>query len=278
MKIFFSHRTFRRLLDIVRSFQRWLERCHLRVYAAQASFFLVISALPMLLLLLSLLGLILPREGSVLVNATLDGLPDELRPLIEGLVTEVSEKASASVLSISAITLLWSSSRGVRGIGAGVRNVYGGKKERHFLVYSAKSVGCTLLYLLSVLLALIVWVFGDQLLRYAPEGSPHGLLRLLNGSALFLLLVGLFALTYRGFSGRKIPFFSGVPGALFSALGWLLYSAFFEYYVTHFADYSYVYGSLAALIIVMLWLYSCMEILLIGAGINVFLYERATVF
>lgn len=232
----------------------------------------------MLLLLLSLLGLLLPREGSTLLMNALKGLPAEYSPLIGRILSETLDKASASLLSLSALTLLWSASRGVRGIGAGVRNVYRGKKDRHFLLYGVKSVIYTLLYLLSVLLALIVWVFGDQLLRYAPKGSPIGLLRLLNGSALFLLLTALFALTYRGFSGRRISFFAGLPGAVFSAFGWLLYSAVFEFYVEHFAGYSYVYGSLTSLIVVMLWLYSCMEILLVGAGINVFLYERVTIF
>jgi membrane protein len=81
-------------------------------------------------------------------------------------------------------------------------------------------------------------------------------------------------LTYRiygGKSGRKIR---EAPGAFLSAAAWFLFSALFEYYVEHFGRYSYVYGSLASIIVVMLWLYFCMEILLIGAGINVLLSRK----
>ena len=81
-------------------------------------------------------------------------------------------------------------------------------------------------------------------------------------------------MTYKGYAGRKVKFFSQLTGAFFSAVGWFLYSRFFEFYIENFANYSYIYGSLTALIIVMLWLYSCMEILLVGAGINVFLEEK----
>lgn len=277
MKLVIKRKTIRRVVDTVDRVQRWLERCRLRVYAAQASFFMIISALPMLLLILSLVGLLLPQGGGEMVDTLLDSLPSEYQALAERLLSEVSDKASTSLLSISAATLLWSASRGVRGIGAGVRNVYGGKKERHFILYTIKSVVYTLLYIVSVILALLVWVFGDMILLHAPAGSPVGLLQLLNGGAFFLLLTSLFLLTYRGFSGRKIPLFSQLPGAVFSATGWLLYSAFFEFYVENYANYSYVYGSLTALIVVMLWLYSCMEILLVGAGLNVFLYERVKI-
>lgn len=69
-------------------------------------------------------------------------------------------------------------------------------------------------------------------------------------------------------TGAGTGFFSGLRGAAFAAVGWFVYSRFFEFYIEHFADYSYIYGSLASVIIVMLWLYSCMEILLIGAGVN----------
>jgi membrane protein len=102
-------------------------------------------------------------------------------------------------------------------------------------------------------------------------------LKVLNSTALFLLLSGVFMLTYRiygGKSGRKIR---EAPGAFLSAAAWFLFSALFEYYVEHFGRYSYVYGSLASIIVVMLWLYFCMEILLIGAGINVLLSRKRRV-
>lgn len=270
---FFLVTYIRAVVRAVRGINAWLERCRIRVYAAQAAFFILISSIPSLILVLALLGLLLPSEGGRLREMLADLLAGDLQPLIDRVLGEIEQKASGQLLSLSAVTLLWSASRGVRGIGAGVRNVCGGQKGSGFLRETVKSLGYTVLYIVSVLLALVVWVFGDTILSRLGGHVPTGLLRLLNSSAFLILLVTVFLLTYRGFAGRSTTLGSGLPGAVFAAFGWLLYSRFFEFYVENYAGYSAVYGSLTSLVIVMLWLYSCMEILLVGAGINV-LWER----
>ncbi len=252
----------------VRRINRWLERCRIRVYAAQASFFMTISALPMLILILSLAGLILPKGGGEVRERLLAAMPSELSDLVETVLSEVEEKANLSLLSVSAVTMLWSASRGIRGIGAGVRHVCGGRKESDFVWYHAKYLLFTLMYIAAVLFSLGIWVFGDTIAVKITPGGSAGWIRLLNSSAFLILLITLFLLTYRGMSGLHVKLFSQLPGAVFAAFGWLLYSRFFEFYVEHYANYSYIYGSLTSLIIVMLWLYACMEILLVGAGLN----------
>ena len=70
---------------------------------------------------------------------------------------------------------------------------------------------------------------------------------------------------------RKSHIFRELPGAIITAGGWLLFSYLFSYYIDNMGNYSYTYGSLAALAICMLWLYFCMYILFIGAEINMIL-------
>jgi membrane protein len=264
------------VVSTVRRIHRWLERRRIRVYAAQASFFMTISALPMLILILSLAGMILPLGGGVR-ERLLSALPTELNALAETVLGEVEAKANLSVLSVSAVTLLWSASRGVRGIGAGIRNVCDGKRSPDPVAYHARYLLYTLLYIAAVLLSLVIWVFGDTIAARAAPGGPTRLLRLLNSSAFLILLVTVFLLTFRGMAGIPVKLFSQLPGAVFAAFGWLLYSRFFEFYIEHYANYSYIYGSLTSLIIVMLWLYACMELLLIGAGLNMLIARRVRV-
>ncbi len=260
-------------IKTVMRISRWLEEHRIRVYASQASFFIIISAVPMLIMILALSAYFFPSAEQM--HSVIAGvLPEELSSIARKLLLEISEKSNLSLLSVSAITLLWSASRGVRGIGAGIRNVYGTDRERHYITYILKSALLTLLYICSVILALIVWVFGDMILSRMSDGAPIGALKVLNGTALFLLLSAVFMLTYRMFGARKGEQIKEAPGAFLSAAGWFVFSAVFEYYVEHFGRYSYVYGSLASLIVVMLWLYSCMEILLIGAGINMLLSKK----
>ncbi len=261
-------------IRVVGKINGWVERCRIRVYAAQASFFITISALPFLILILTLAGLLIPREGGMIKEAILNRVPEEFSALVTLLLDEVSAKSNMQLISVSAVALLWSASRGIRGIGAGIRNVYGGKGEKWLPVYAARAVLYTLIYLLTVIMTLVIWVFGDLILSYTTSETAYVFLRLLNSGAFLIILSAVFALTYKGYAGRKVKFFSQLTGAFFSAIGWFLYSRFFEFYIENYANYSYIYGSLTSLIVVMLWLYACMEILLVGAGINTFLENR----
>ena len=263
----------RRSYGRVKRINKWLEKHRIRVYASQASFFIIISAVPMLIFVLSFFGYFMP-QGEEMYSYIAGILPDGLAPYAMQILSEINEKSNVPLLSVSAAALLWSASRGVRGIGAGIRNVYGVKKDKFYPLYILKSVGITLLYICSVILALIVWVFGDIILVTVPHWRHIGALKVLISAALFLLLSGVFMLTYRVFGGEKSREIREAPGAFLSAAAWFLFSALFEYYVEHFGRYSYVYGSLASIIVVMLWLYFCMEILLIGAGINLLLSRK----
>ncbi len=249
----------------------WLERYRIRVYAAQASFFMTISAFPFLIVLLAVVGRILPENGGAIKDGIISAVPESFAPLAGTVLDEVSEKSNIRLLSVSAVTLLWSASRGIRGIGAGIRNVYGGKPEADPIKYVLRGLAYTLLWMLTVLMTLLVWVFGDTVTAHIRDGFS-GVLRIFSSGAFLVVLTAVFALTFRGYSGVRTGagtgFFSGLRGAAFAAVGWFVYSRLFEFYIGHFADYSYIYGSLASVIIVMLWLYSCMEILLIGAGVN----------
>lgn len=257
----------------VKRINKWLEEHRIRVYASGAAFFIIISAVPMLIFVLSFFGYFMPN-GEEMYSYIAEVFPEGLTPYAMRILSEINEKSNIPLLSVSAFTLLWSASSGIRGIGAGIRNVYGGEKDKSYVLFILKSIGITLLYICSVILALIVWVFGDMILKAVPNWRHVGALKVLNSAALFLLLSAVFMLTYRVFGGQRSREIREAPGAFLSAAAWFLFSALFEYYVEHFGRYSYVYGSLASIIVVMLWLYFCMEILLVGAGINLLLSRR----
>ncbi len=249
----------------------WLERYRIKVYAAQASFFITISALPFMILLLAVVGFVIPMHESAVKNAIIEFMPKDLSGFTANLINEISTKSSFKILSLSAITLFWSASRGIRAIGAGIKNVFCcSSKKTNIFKYALKSLLFTFLWIITVITTLIVWVFGDTIIPYAKSEGIYNLLRLLNSGTFILILTAIFAITYMGFSGEKYDFFSHIKGAAFSALGWFVFSRIFEFYLENYANYSYIYGSIASLIVVMLWIYFCMEILLIGAGINAF--------
>ena len=85
----------------------------------------------------------------------------------------------------------------------------------------------------------------------------------------FVVMTGISLLVYHFLPNRKLPFRDLILGSIFCSLGWLVISFVFSMYLTIFKGFSGLYGSMTAIILVMLWLYFCMYILLLCAETNV---------
>lgn len=88
-----------------------------------------------------------------------------------------------------------------------------------------------------------------------------------------VVLILFFALIYKALPDKKLSFRRQIPGAIFATAGWLIFSYLFNIYINNFSNYSYIYGSLTAIILFMLWMYFCMIILLAGAELNIIIDE-----
>lgn len=254
------------------------------VFAAQSSYFSVISIIPFLMLILSLARILFPEfVDSVFIGIERE-LPDKFSSLLSTVYAELSERGSVSIVSISAVSMFWLSSRGVAAMTRGVAEVYGTRDRTTFISETLHSIVYTVIMVLTVILSLTVLVFGvfirDQVVaRFPNTAGIFDLIIRLRMAVFFVLLVCLFSLIFAEVSrtGRKngierheVPsgFKAQLPGASVAAVGWMLYSFFYSLYIEYFPSASYIYGSLAAVILFMLWLYFCMIILLVGAEIN----------
>ena len=130
----------------IRHWSRVISGLRISIHASSASFFLALSVFPALLLLLSLLRYT-SLELRDLLNAVEGFLPEALMPYAEDLVRSIYENASAGVVSVSAITALWSASRGVQGLMTGLRAVYGTAPSRGYLLQRLRSLSYTLAFL-----------------------------------------------------------------------------------------------------------------------------------
>ena len=233
------------------------------LYAANASFYLVLSVFPAILLVLALL----PHTGLTeahLLSALHGVLPSVFEPALEWVIRDLGSK---------------SSSRGVYCIKTGLNAIYGERESRGYVYTRLVSVLYTVLLLAALLLTLVLHVFGSQLTAWI-AGKHVPILRLLSrvlrfrGLVLFALLTLLFWAILCVFPNRRIPLLRALPGAAGASLGWLVFSSLFSVYVQHFGSYSVFYGSLAGIAMAMLWLYVCMSILFYGGVLNCLLFER----
>ena len=257
---------------------RRLQQLRIPLYAANASFFIVMAVFPALLLLLGLLRytpLEVERLGEMLAGI----LPEALLEGAEELILLTYDATSASTLGLSAVTTLWSASRGIYGLLTGLNAVYGAEESRGWLYTRLVSAGYTFVFLLVLVLTLGLHVFGTGLLTLL-QRTGHPFLRFLLGLVdvrFFLLLAlqtALFTAMFMALPNGKHSFRESLPGALLASAGWLTFSNLYSIYVERFAHLTNVYGSVYAIAISMLWLYCCMAIVFYGGALNRLLMGR----
>lgn len=246
-------------------------------HSAYTGFFLVLSVFPMLTLFLGLLGYtsLGVEELLALIQWV---LPAAFMPMAEKLVIGAYAHTSGTVLSLSALTALWSASRGMHGLLAGLNSVYGLKENRPYLLTRTISVIYTFLFLVVLVLTLVLHVFGTTILDYLRMTTNPVLMFLmdiidLRFFLLLLLQTALFTAMYAALPNRRNAIGESLPGALLTAIGWLTFSDLFSMYVEHFPNYANVFGSVYAVALAMLWLYCCISIVFYGGALNRYLMQ-----
>lgn len=250
----------------------WVSRMNISMRAAYASYFIVLSVFPALLLILSTL-----RYTSLQVEdmlSVLEGLlPAAIMDGAEELVYSTYQNASGAVAGLSAATALWSSSRGIYGLLRGLNAVYEVEEGRGYLYTRGISVVYALIFFVLILLTLLLHVFGNSILNLLLTIDNPVVIFLLDVVDLrffFLLLIQslFFTLMYMALPNRRNGFLRSLPGGVLASLGWLVFSDIYSVYVENFSRYANIYGSVYAIAISLLWLYCCMSILFYGGALN----------
>ncbi len=259
----------RHIITLIKQVSAVFRRDMIAVYAAQASFFLLLASVPFFVLLLNI-GKLFFRTVSSEVSTIIAGIiPETLHGMVEELSIQISESGGVPLLSVSAAAALWSASRGMAALERGLSGVYGVNVSRGFFRDILRSLSYTVALILLIFASLILLVFGvqiaDGMMSVLPSlEKPITAVLESRGVFIFLGLTAFFTLEHRVIR-KKSPV---LPGAALSAAGWMLFSYLYSLYVQLFPRASYLYDSLAMLTVLMLWLYFCMIIFLAGAEAN----------
>ena len=254
--------------------KKWGERLEefaglqIPVYAANACYFLAISIFPGLLLILASLRYT-ALSATDLIRLLEGILPGALMGAAESLIVSTYYNSSAGLLSISALAALWSASRGIHGLLAGLNRIYGVREDRGWLYTRLICVGYTFVFLILVIVTLVFQVFGEALADRLWLGRL--LTELLDWRSTWLLIaqILIFDLIYMVLPNRPNSFLGSLPGAVLAALGWQIFSRGFSLYVDHMLSrYTNIYGSVYTVALGLLWVYCCMCILLFGGLVN----------
>lgn len=267
----------RNAIETARRLMKRFREDHVGAYAAQSAYFILLSFIPFVLLLVTLVRYT-PLTQEIVTEALTRAVPLEFRSFVQGIVGEVFGK-SAAVVPISAVIALWSAGKGINALTNGLNCIYKVDETRGYLINRFRSMLYTLAFVAAVVCTLVLLVFGNQIQARLAQSFPviASVTSFIIGLRTFITLAMLgmiFLMIYRFVPNRKATLRSQVPGAMVSAVAWSLFSLAFSVYIDFVPGTANMYGSLTTLVLIMLWLYFCMWILLIGAEINSFFEDR----
>ena len=248
MKLFKKHFTW---------FMDRIDQDRLDSTAAHGAFFLLISFLPFVAFLLTLMQQIHFGNGVTVIERALEIFPDSVAAYLASLLPDPFH--SSGVMPVAVIAAVWSSSMGMLAIIKGLDQIFQVQETRGYV--RLRIVAAALL------------VFGTAIYRLLTahvSAFTANILLHFKSVAGFVLLFSFFTLLYTGVPRRRVKFTHNLAGAAFSAAGWVVFSTFFSIFVENFSDFS-IYGSLATLVILMFWLFFCMYIMFLGAEVSMWL-------
>ena len=254
----------------LQKFARYLAEQKVPLYAANASFFLILSVFPTLVVLLALMrytGL----QVETFPDLVAEVVPGALMPLVNRLVLSAYVNSSGTVLSVSAVAALWSASRGMYSFVTGLNAIYEVKENRGYFRTRLISMGYTLAFLLVLLLTLLLHVFGADLLHMLQQlPIPELLLNLLDLRVFLLLILqtALFCTMFMVLPNERNRLGDSIPGALLASIGWQVFTNLYSIYSQKFTSYASIYGSVYVVALGMLWLYFCICIVFYGGVLN----------
>ena len=242
--------------------------------AAGVAFFAMLAIFPAIIALVTIYGMVAdPNQVQSQVSQFTKSLPSGAGDLLTSQLTNVVQAGRQALsigLVLSLLALLWSVSSGVQGLVKGLNVVYDERETRGFVKLRGLSLLLTLGAIVVAVVALALITVFPRVVDNLGLGQAGQLAAsIARWVVLALLVLVALAVLYRFAPDRANPRWRWVsPGALVALVLWLLGSVGFSWYVDNFGKYNQTYGALAAVIILLLWLYLSAFAVLLGAELD----------
>src|SRR4051794_19458083 len=245
-------------------------------WAAALTYYAVLSIFPALIVLVSILGL----AGESATNTVLDNInelgPGPAQDIVSGAIKEIatSQGTAGVAFVIGLVGALWSASGYVGAFSRASNAVYEMEEGRPFWKLRPLQIGMTLVLLLLVALSAIAVVVSGPLASevgklFGLEGTAVTIFNIVKWPVIVVVLMTMLAILYYGAPNVRHPGFRWItPGGILAVLVWMIASAGFALYVSYFSSYNATYGSLAGVIVFLIWLWISNCAVLLGAEMN----------
>lgn len=249
-------------------------------HGAALAYYLLFTLFPVLIFISSLLGL-LELDVASISRALAGILPRDVVELLRMYLDYVSRTSSGSMLWFSLVFSIYFPMRAAKCLMDAVRRAYHLRAPKRPVAYVFRQLLFTVVLLVVIALSLTFSVLGQKVLGFFADLLPVSrlLLAVWHYLRFFLLAVIMFATLgalYALAQDQRQPVSTIVPGAVASLAAWMALSIAFSFYVENLASYSVIYGTLGAVIVLMIWLYLTATILIMGAELNAALRTART--
>lgn len=241
--------------------------------SAELSFYVLSSFFPMIILIFTAASSISTNYTDAMFKV-LAALPDNMEKLIVKML--VSRQQSTLMIVFTGILTLITMTGFMNGAEKGLNRFYKLDNNRSFLKSQMMAIFFSVLLFISIILSFSLIIFGKVIAVHLLEKTANAdLLVLWNVSRyLFILIYIAFVVSaiYKALPVVKLKIREVIPGALFTTVAWYVSSLVFSIYVNNFPQYEILYGSLAGVVCMIMWIYIISIIILAGAKINALIY------
>lgn len=263
----------RDIYDAVDEFFGGMGSRRITTYSAACAYYLFMSLVPVIMLLVSVLQYT-PLTRDVVLEAVADYVPESLYEIVDYIVTSIYNGGRVA-LTVSILLTLWSASACMKALLRGMDSVYDAERREDYIRFSLRACFYMVIFVFILLLSFFVMVYGGQILDLIEDSMPanHSLdfLFTLAKHLRFLIILALlalvFSLLYKWMPAKNLKYRRQLPGAVFSAVVWAAFSFIFSFYVS-LSDKFGAYGYIGTIMVAMIWIFYCFYFLLMGGFIN----------
>jgi len=268
----------KKIFGAIKSFMIKSKEDSLSAYAAQTTFFIILSFVPILILLF-IISSNVPNLWNNILRVALDVVPQSMHKYVYYIVDDIVNSSSRYFTIATVFLALWSSAKSVQALTYGLDRIYMVERKKGFIFTRLMSLVYMFVLLVLCVVAMIVDIFANQIFESIINQSRiliNATIIVLSFRTLimFIILFLLIWLIYYRLPARKGRFREEIYGAAVAAISLIVMTKLFSFYIKYISNMSYMYGGLTSVIVVIIWLYFCVQIVLFGAQINYFLNRR----
>lgn len=259
-----------KLLENYKIVKKKIKEDNLSEYAAECAYFTILSFIPFIIFFLELVKLT-NIEKETIYYVIKNVFPTTINSAIILVIEEIYLKSASKISIISALLTLWSAGKGFFSLCKGLRKIYKVNHRNRSIFIRIESTIYTLIFIVAMIFFLLILVFGNKICNIISYKYVSTIILYLLKIRFIILIPTIYLvllMIYKFIPQNKLEIGTQKYGALFATIVWCLLSYCFSIYMELFKNFENLYGSMTSIILIMIWVYVCMYIILLGGEIN----------